>query len=72
MSKELAIALAIVIIVALLVLFFVRFILYRRTPTPKGCEKLEPSEETCGSCKKAGCPIRWMADQATEQKEEEQ
>ncbi len=70
MSKELAIVLAVAIIVLLLVIFFVSFILYRRTPAPKGCEKLAPSEETCGACKKAGCPIRWVAE--TEQKEEEQ
>ena len=72
MSKELAIVLAIVIIVLLLFVFFVSFVLYRRTPAPKGCEKLAPSEETCGSCKKAGCPIRWVAEPETEQKEEEQ
>lgn len=71
MSKEVAIALAITIMVALAIIFFVSFILYRRTPAPKGCEKLTPTEEMCGSCKKAGCPIRWNASES-EDKEKEQ
>ncbi len=71
MSKELAITLTIVIIVVLLAIFVTSFVLYRRTPAPKGCENLEPSEEVCGSCKKAGCPIRWGIEKSDEDGKEE-
>ena len=55
MSKELALALAIIILVALLVTFFISFILYKRTPLPKGCEHLKMSEENCASCDNKSC-----------------
>ena len=55
MSKELALALAIIILVALLVTFFISFILYKRTPLPKGCEHLKMSEENCASCDNKNC-----------------
>ena len=47
--------LAISILVALLVIFIVSFILYRRTPVPKGCENMMVSEETCSSCSNKSC-----------------
>jgi hypothetical protein len=46
---------AISVIVLLLVIFIVSFILYKRTPPPKGCENLGPSEENCSNCKVEGC-----------------
>ena len=49
--------LAILILVILLVTFIVSFILYRKTPVPKGCEDLEASEEKCASCKVEGCSL---------------
>lgn len=47
--------LAIGILVLLLVIFVVTFILYRRTPAPKGCEDLEPNEGKCSGCQETGC-----------------
>ena len=47
--------LAISIIVALAIVFVVSFILYRRTPVPKGCENLKMSEEKCSSCGHSEC-----------------
>lgn len=47
--------LAISILVLLLAVFIVSFVLYRRTPVPKGCENLEMSEEKCASCGHKEC-----------------
>jgi hypothetical protein len=58
MSKELALTLAIIIIVALLIVFVVSFVLYKRTPVPKGCENLEISEENCAACNNKECTLR--------------
>ena len=58
MSKEAALALAIVIIVSLLIIFVVSFVLYKRTPVPKGCENLEISEENCAACQNENCSLR--------------
>jgi hypothetical protein len=40
---------AVGVILVLLAIFFVTFVLYRKTPVPKGCEKL-PSAESCSKC----------------------
>ena len=50
MSQGGYIAIAISVIIALLIIFIVSFILYRRTPVPKGCEELKISEEKCSAC----------------------
>ena len=55
MSKVVYLIIAILILVGLLVTFIVSFILYRRTPVPKGCEELQMSEEKCSSCGHEEC-----------------
>lgn len=55
MSKEAYLIIAIVILVALLVTFIVSFVLYKRTPVPKGCEHLKVNEENCSSCGHKEC-----------------
>ena len=47
--------LAISILVALLTIFIVSFVLYKRTPVPKGCEDLKISEEHCATCGHSEC-----------------
>ena len=47
--------LAISILVALLVIFVVSFVLYRKTPVPKGCENLTASDAKCASCEHSEC-----------------
>ena len=47
--------LGISIMVGLLIVFIVSFILYRRTPVPKGCEDIRMSEEKCSSCSHSEC-----------------
>ena len=49
--------LAIAIIVALVIIFVVSFILYMRTPAPKGCEKLKIGPKNCEDCDVEGCMI---------------
>ena len=50
MSQTGYIILAVSIIVALLIIFIVSFVLYKRTPVPKGCEHIKMDEEKCASC----------------------
>ena len=46
---------AISILVALLAVFIVSFILYVRTPVPKGCENIKINDENCSSCNHKEC-----------------
>ena len=55
MSQIAYLIIAISILVALLVIFVVSFVLYRRTPVPKGCEDMVMSEEKCSSCGHKEC-----------------
>ena len=47
--------LAIALIVFLLATFIISFVLYKRTPVPKGCEHLKVDEEKCSSCGHSEC-----------------
>lgn len=49
------IILAVSILVGLLIIFIVSFVLYRKTPLPKGCEEMKMSEEKCTSCPNNSC-----------------
>lgn len=55
MSQTGYLILAISILVALLAIFIVSFILYKKTPVPKGCEDIKISEENCLSCGHTEC-----------------
>ena len=55
MSQTGYLILGISILVALLIVFIVSFILYVRTPVPKGCEDIRASEEKCSSCSNNEC-----------------
>ena len=55
MSQTGYLILAISILVALLAIFIVSFILYRRTPVPKGCENIKISDENCAACGNTEC-----------------
>ena len=58
MSKTGSLILAISIILALLIVFVVSFILYKKTPVPKGCENLLINEENCAACNNKECALR--------------
>ena len=47
--------LGISILVALLIVFIVSFVIYVRTPAPKGCENVKISEENCSQCSNSEC-----------------
>ncbi len=55
MSKTVRIILAILVIILLVAIFVVSYILYRRTPAPKGCENIHPNEQKCHGCKETSC-----------------
>lgn len=55
MSKVGYLIIAIAILVVLIVIFFVSFILYRKTPVPKGCEELEMNDYNCSICGHSEC-----------------
>ena len=57
MTKTGYIILAVSILVALLITFIVSFVLYKRTPVPKGCENIKISEENCAACNNEECAI---------------
>lgn len=46
---------AIAVIVLLIVIFVVSFVLYVKTPAPKGCENLGRDESKCGGCSETSC-----------------
>lgn len=58
MDKTGYLVLAISILVALLIIFIVSFLLYKKTPVPKGCENLEINEENCAACNNKECSLR--------------
>ena len=55
MSQTGYLILAICILVSLLAIFIVSFILYKKTPVPKGCENIKISNENCSSCGHTEC-----------------
>lgn len=57
MSQTGYIILAVSILIALLVTFIISFVLYKRTPVPKGCEDIKISEENCKACNNKECAI---------------
>ena len=63
MSKEWYLVIAISILVILLTVFIVSFILYKRTPVPKGCENISISEENCAGCSNKTCTLRKGKDE---------
>ena len=69
MTDGLRIFLAVLILTSLLVIFVVSFILYRKTPLPKGCAALQPSEEKCANCKEEGCNLNLYAEKKKQENE---
>lgn len=47
--------LGISILVALLFVFIISFVLYVRTPAPKGCENIKINDENCTGCSHKEC-----------------
>ena len=58
MSKTGYLIIAISVILALLIVFVVSFVLYKKTPVPKGCENLLINDENCSACQNKDCALR--------------
>ncbi|MBO7086532.1 MAG: hypothetical protein J6W25_05390 [Bacilli bacterium] len=56
MTKELIIA--IVAIGLLIAVFFVSYILNKKTPIPKECEELKIDASKCAACQNMACALR--------------
>ena len=55
MSQTGYLILAISILVVLLIVFVVSFVIYSKTPAPKGCEHIKIGGEQCSSCSHQEC-----------------
>ena len=53
---------AIILIVALLAVFFISYVLNKKTPVPKGCEKLLYDDEMCAKCSNTSCKIKELEE----------
>lgn len=62
--------LAIVVLTLLLAIFIISFVLYVRTPAPKGCKT--PSEEACSGCSKKGCEFSFYQPKGALKEEEKE
>ena len=56
------IIISVAIIVFFVALFFITFVINRRTPVPKGCEHIKITEENCGACQVSDCSIKQKFD----------
>ena len=53
---------AIILVALLLATFFVSYVLNKKTPVPKGCEKLLHDEEMCANCSNKSCKIKELEE----------
>ena len=64
------IALAVVLVIALVAIFTVSFVLYVKTPPPKGCERQKGGAQ-CENCEQSSCKFYEAAMAKAAKKEEE-
>ena len=55
MGKTGYLLVAIAIIIVLIVLFFISYVLNKKTPVPKGCEHILKENEHCLGCTNKSC-----------------
>lgn len=53
---------AIAVICGLVGIFFITYVLNKKTPLPKGCENLLIDDEACGACSNSQCDIKQKID----------
>ena len=64
--------LAVGILLLLLAIFVITFVLYKKTPVPKGCEEFEkPSERKCHGCNQTECHFNLYYNDSVEKAKEE-
>lgn len=54
--------LAIGVIIVLIIIFFVTYLLNKKTPVPEGCENIKISDENCMACGNMDCHIKQGID----------
>lgn len=62
MDRIVYIALAIGLVLALLAIFFISYLLNKKTPVPKGCENLLINDENCSACNNTECNLKQKVD----------
>lgn len=50
--------LAIGVVILLVIIFFLTYVLNKKTPVPKGCENLKITDENCSACNNTSCQIK--------------
>lgn len=53
---------AIGLVIVLVAIFFLTYVLNKRTPVPKGCENIKINDENCMSCGNMDCHIKQGLD----------
>lgn len=53
---------AIILLAGLFAIFFISYVLNKKTPVPKGCEKLLYDEEICSNCGNTSCKIKELEE----------
>lgn len=61
---------AVGIIVALIIIFFISYYFNKKTPVPKGCEHLKISDENCKACSNIDCDFKNKINEKDSSKEE--
>jgi len=54
--------LAIIVVIALVAIFFITYVLNKKTPVQEGCENIKISDENCLSCGNMDCHIKQGID----------
>lgn len=54
--------LAIGVVILVIAIFFVTYLLNKKTPVPEGCENLQINDENCLSCGNDSCHIKAKLD----------
>lgn len=54
--------LAIGLVILLIIIFFVTYVLNKKTPVPEGCEELKINDENCMACGNTDCRIKQGID----------
>ena len=57
-----AVIYAILFIIALIAVFFITYVLNKKTPVPKGCEDIKISDDNCLQCGNMDCHIKQGID----------
>ena len=61
-TKYIYLIISIAIIAFIIAIFFITYVINRRTPVPKGCEHIKITEENCSACQVTSCAIKERMD----------